>query len=556
MNNNTNPLKKIAVRRSLLVLAVFGLLMSAASCTTNEFTGPDHEIGLVCSTGAATKATSNGPVSGTTFPTGRTILLSAYYNDPNGTNHSQVHFTDIPFTYYSSKWAGGTSGTPNPKYWPHQGTMDFIALSKEGLAGTVTTTPSSQIVYVMPDNSTVQDDVMMARASGQNCATHSSVPLSFKHAQAQVAVKVKLAAAAYSSNYGITIRSITLRKARYSGTVTGTGSGSTVTFSWANVASGTQANIAFGTSTLALTTSEQVYGKGIVLPAQSPTGASGNIDILIEYTLKNGLPAGGGAAEERQLSYVYTVPSTNWTAGNKYTYVFSFSWNEITCTPTVSEWGDGGTIYEPDPSNGHAYVEIGGIKWATMNVGAASVTDAGLYFQWGDSQGYTASQVGSGTGQKNFLWPDYKYNDGATWPTSSNITKYNNTDGKTVLDLSDDGVRAAWGGKWRMPTKEELLALRDASNSVWTTNYQGTGVNGLICTDKNDSSKKLFFPAAGYAANGYTCEVNSEGYIWTSSIKTDYKIYAQFLDFCNSGIWWTDGTSRHLGAQLRGVLDD
>ena len=27
-----------------------------------------------------------------------------------------------------------------------------------------------------------------------------------------------------------------------------------------------------------------------------------------------------------------------------------------------------------DPTNGHAYVEIGGVKWATMNVGASSVS--------------------------------------------------------------------------------------------------------------------------------------------------------------------------------------
>ena len=48
-----------------------------------------------------------------------------------------------------------------------------------------------------------------------------------------------------------------------------------------------------------------------------------------------------------------------------------------------------------DPYAGHDYVEIGGLKWATMNVGATGVTDYGLYFQWGDTQGYTASQCGS-----------------------------------------------------------------------------------------------------------------------------------------------------------------
>ena len=38
-----------------------------------------------------------------------------------------------------------------------------------------------------------------------------------------------------------------------------------------------------------------------------------------------------------------------------------------------------------DPTGGHDYVEIGGIKWATVNIGAESATDTGIYFQWGDT---------------------------------------------------------------------------------------------------------------------------------------------------------------------------
>jgi len=86
-------------------------------------------------------------------------------------------------------------------------------------------------------------------------------------------------------------------------------------------------------------------------------------------------------------------------------------------------------------ANSHAYVEIGGHKWATMNVGANSVTDYGLYFQWGDTQGYTASQVGNGTGQKYFGWEDYKYGNGTSSPSATDMTKYNDTDSKTVLEL-------------------------------------------------------------------------------------------------------------------------
>ena len=40
-----------------------------------------------------------------------------------------------------------------------------------------------------------------------------------------------------------------------------------------------------------------------------------------------------------------------------------------------------GVGYTPVPQPTHDYVEIGGIKWATMNIGATSVTDYGLYFQ-------------------------------------------------------------------------------------------------------------------------------------------------------------------------------
>ena len=92
---------------------------------------------------------------------------------------------------------------------------------------------------------------------------------------------------------------------------------------------------------------------------------------------------------------------------------------------------EGDVHYNPyvDPYAGHDYVEIGGLKWATMNVGANSITDTGLYFQWGDTQGYTASQVGSGEGQKYFGWADYKYGNGGS--TAADMTKYNSTDSKT-----------------------------------------------------------------------------------------------------------------------------
>lgn len=200
------------------------------------------------------------------------------------------------------------------------------------------------------------------------------------------------------------------------------------------------------------------------------------------------------------------------------------------------------------PTPSHDYVEIGGVKWATMNIGAESVTDYGLYFQWGDTQGYTASQIGSGSGQKAFSWDDYKYTDDG----GSTMTKYNSTDGKTVLDLSDDAVNAAWGGNWRMPTTAEFQALGQAVNAVWTENYNNSGVNGVVCTDKTDSSKVLFFPAAG----GEVYDVGEDGYYWSSSLYTGLEKNAFLLNFYSFGTEWDYYGRRYCGFPVRGILDD
>lgn len=222
--------------------------------------------------------------------------------------------------------------------------------------------------------------------------------------------------------------------------------------------------------------------------------------------------------------------------------------------PNVSLIVDNNTVhYNPiDPYNGHDYVEIGGLKWATMNVGANSITDGGLYFQWGDTQGYTSSQVGSGTGQKYFGWADYKYCSGAG-TSSSAMTKYNSTDSKTVLEVSDDAARANWGGKWRIPTVAEYAALCNAVNTAWA---QVNGVYGLQCTDKTDSSKVLFFPACGLCRNGSVDYVGSNGYCWSSSLDSSGVHGAYFLVFYDGGVYWQRNSLRCNGFPVRGVVGE
>lgn len=218
---------------------------------------------------------------------------------------------------------------------------------------------------------------------------------------------------------------------------------------------------------------------------------------------------------------------------------------------------EGDAHYNPwvDPYGGHDYVEIAGLKWATMNVGANSITDTGLYFQWGDISGYTSCLP------KGFGWSDYKYNSGGTSPSADDMTKYNEADGKTVLDASDDAVIANWGGKWRMPTIAEYDALGWAVNTAWTADYQGSGVAGMICTDKNDSSKVLFFPAGGYCSHSKMWNVGSNGEYWSSSHFMDITQSSWFMNACHLGFGsqypsWGSSDGRYEGYLVRGVADE
>lgn len=160
--------------------------------------------------------------------------------------------------------------------------------------------------------------------------------------------------------------------------------------------------------------------------------------------------------------------------------------------------------------NGHEYVEIGGIKWATMNVGAEKPTDSGLYFAWGETKGYTAAQVRKG--ERKFNWSSYKYGDSSPF-------KYNGIDNKTVLDSCDDAVTMNWGNGWRMPTTEEFEILINSTVKIQAT-------FGCLLIDKKDDTKKLFFPFVGYYNfNECRCACNEGLYLSNTLSDFEFPFY-------------------------------
>ena len=195
--------------------------------------------------------------------------------------------------------------------------------------------------------------------------------------------------------------------------------------------------------------------------------------------------------------------------------------------------------------NGFEFVEIGGIKWATCNVGADKPTDMGLYFQWGDRKGYTADEV---VKTKRFDLNHYKHCNG------KHLTKYNEFDNKQVLDLCDDAAFAYMGQGWRMPTREDFRRLVESTTHRWTNSYHRSGVAGMVLTDITDKSKELFFPAAGYCVDGRVQGVGSIGNYWSMSIMIG-SIFGAYKMFSADHFFYSDyGNLRYCGFPIRGIL--
>lgn len=101
----------------------------------------------------------------------------------------------------------------------------------------------------------------------------------------------------------------------------------------------------------------------------------------------------------------------------------------------------------PVPNN---CVDLGlasGLLWAKCNIGTTEPTQLGNYYAWGELS----------PNKKEYYSTNYKY-----FKVKSNIEvlKYNEKDGKTVLELEDDAARDNLGVGYRIPTKadwEELL---------------------------------------------------------------------------------------------------
>ena len=225
--------------------------------------------------------------------------------------------------------------------------------------------------------------------------------------------------------------------------------------------------------------------------------------------------------------------------------VFIQDSKEISTHGTVYKTVNWSVLAKPEL---YEWVDLGlpsGLKWAAWNVGATKPEEYGLYFAWGETQGYEGI-----TDEKQFSWEDYKLCGGS----SSTLTKYNNNssygtvDNKLVLEQVDDAAYTS-DNTCRMPTRAELEELTANTTSTWETL---NGVNGRRFTSKTNGNS-IFVPAAGFCDSGSVIIVGSGGCLWSSSLYESGPINGWRLGFDSGDVYVSNGLYRYYGYSVRAV---
>lgn len=253
-----------------------------------------------------------------------------------------------------------------------------------------------------------------------------------------------------------------------------------------------------------------------------------------------------------------------------------------------------------DNIEGHDYVKIGGLKWATMNVGSTTVAESketayGDFFAWGETTTYYNSYTESNVKWKNkeeaiatgthiaeakysYNWINYcgdhnKDNQFYAWDPIPYDDKY-------VLSSEYDVANKNWGSTWRMPTLDEFRSLINACGGAsdnfkpkavpedgliteggiyWvpaTTTIDAFPYNvaGVLFVATEDPHQRVFFPAAGNIQNVSRQSAETLCSYWTSKRNTTTDSAKAYTFYINeNGITRNSILSRCNGFTVRPV---
>ena len=185
-----------------------------------------------------------------------------------------------------------------------------------------------------------------------------------------------------------------------------------------------------------------------------------------------------------------------------------------------------------EPTGGiYESVDLGlpsGTLWAKHNVGAKLETEYGDLFAWGATK-------------------PYRVEGSTVYDNTANYSASRANSIQRDLNPNEDAATVNMGAGWRMPTKQQLQELIDYTTNEWTAIG---GVNGRKFTSKADTSKYIFFPAAGDV--GGSSLSSHGGYVGVWSRSRGSSAYGWSLN-SNSGNLNVSTISRYYGFSVRGV---
>ena len=197
------------------------------------------------------------------------------------------------------------------------------------------------------------------------------------------------------------------------------------------------------------------------------------------------------------------------------------------------------------------YVDLGlpsGTMWATCNVGATKPEDPGLLFQFGRVDGYRC-----GDRNNKFRMDDQNKQDTANeyipLTASGKLYKHNIKD---ILDLEDDAAHVHMGGKWKMPTKDQLKELID--NTIYKVKTINKVKGMMLTSDINGN--QIFIPFGGGWVDGSYFGERFSANMWSSKVAgrvTSYK-YACGLVCGKDGYVDINDFYRSTACSVRGVF--
>lgn len=186
---------------------------------------------------------------------------------------------------------------------------------------------------------------------------------------------------------------------------------------------------------------------------------------------------------------------------------------------------------------------------ADRNIGAETPEDVGLYFWWGDTQGWNDNFDFSSSNQSIIT-----YNK-----SLADLASILTADG--VLSEKYDAAHRLLGKGWRMMTKDDIewLTAEDENENFKNCEFKTKEENGWVVgiTVKScETLNEVYFPFTGYFS-GDKIGNQSRGYYWSSTPAAN-DIHAYYLYFSHSGSTirsYSSSDPRYYGRPIRAVLD-